>query len=138
MKNIHTIVGDLSEAFGRLTDGDKLAAAQRIFGTEAATAWLSVIKEGPEALREFTEALENSDAAARMAEIMNNTTAGKIKLFLSEVEGMWIDFMKVLPPKALVMHLVLYWILLPRVASYITNLQRDNYGCWERHNVFPI
>ncbi|NGP60056.1 phage tail tape measure protein [Paenibacillus thiaminolyticus] len=93
MKNIHTIVGDLSEAFGRLTDGDKLAAAQRIFGTEAATAWLSVIKEGPEALREFTEALENSDgAAARMAEIMNNTTAGKIKLFLSEVEGMWIDF----------------------------------------------
>ncbi|SYX84604.1 phage tail tape measure protein [Paenibacillus alvei] len=93
MKDISTIVNDLSGAFGRLADGDKLAAAQRIFGTESATAWLSVIKAGPAALNEFTAALENSDgAAAKMAEIMNNTTAGKIKLFLSEIEGIWIDF----------------------------------------------
>lgn len=93
MKDVNTIVKDLSVAFGKLADGDKLAAAQRIFGTEAATAWLSVIKAGPGALNDFTEALKNSDgAAAKMAEIMNNTTAGKIKLFLSEIEGIWIDF----------------------------------------------
>ncbi|PZM65342.1 phage tail tape measure protein [Paenibacillus dendritiformis] len=93
MKNINTIIGDLSVAFGKLTAADQLAAAQRIFGVESATAWLSVIKEGPEALNDFTEALKNSDGAAeKMAEIMNATTAGKIKLFLSEIEGIWIDF----------------------------------------------
>ncbi|OPA76619.1 phage tail tape measure protein [Paenibacillus selenitireducens] len=93
MKDVVTIVDDLYNAFGRLTDGDKLAAAQRIFGTEAATAWLAVIKEGPDALVKFTQALEQSDgAAAKMAEIMNNTTTGKIKLFLSEIESIWIDF----------------------------------------------
>lgn len=93
MKDVNTIVKDLSVAFGRLADGDKLAAAQRIFGTESATAWLSVIKAGPAALNDFTQALKDSDgAAAEMAAIMNATTAGKIKLFLSEIEGMWIDF----------------------------------------------
>ncbi|MCY9540915.1 phage tail tape measure protein [Paenibacillus alvei] len=93
MKDINAIVNDLSVAFGRLTDGDKLAAAQRIFGVEAATGWLSIIKEGPAALNEFTKALEGSEgAAAKMAKIMNDTTAGKIKLFLSEIESIWIDF----------------------------------------------
>ena len=93
MKDVNTIVSDLSVAFGRLADGDKLAAAQRIFGTEAATAWLSVIKAGPAALNKFTQDLKDSGgAAAEMAAIMNATTAGKIKLFLSEIEGIWIDF----------------------------------------------
>ncbi|WP_165000457.1 phage tail tape measure protein [Anaerophilus nitritogenes] len=93
MKDVQEIVKDLSYAFSKLNNSSQLAAAQRIFGAEAATAWLSIIKQGPEALNEWVESLENADGtAAKMSEIMINTTEGKIKLFMSQIEGVWIDF----------------------------------------------
>lgn len=71
-----------------LTDEEKLAYMQIIFGTEAATGWLNVLEAGPEVFNDLVAQMENCDGEAeKMAEVMLNNAKGSIVQLQSAVEG---------------------------------------------------
>lgn len=92
MKDIQQIIQEVSTAFEGLSESERLAAGQRIFGVEAASGWLAMIDQGPEALDAMVEQLRNSDGASQaMADIMNDTILGNIKLMASYAQDAMIE-----------------------------------------------
>mgnify|MGYP000083131797 CR=1 FL=1 len=87
-RKMSAIVRELAEKTAGLSKEEKLATMQAIFGKEAATGWLAVIKAGPEQLDELTTALENSNGAAdEMAKIMLDNAKGAITQMQSAIES---------------------------------------------------
>lgn len=99
MKSMSTIVSDLETAFAGLSEAEKLASAQEIFGTEAASAWLGLISQGSEAYKELLYNLEHSTGAAeQMAQTQLDNLKGDITLLQSAADGMWITLIGKLNP----------------------------------------
>jgi TP901 family phage tail tape measure protein len=61
------IIGQLSEKTKNMANAQKLAALSTIFGTEAASGMLEVVKAGPKELDELTEKLQHSAGASQKA-----------------------------------------------------------------------
>lgn len=92
MKDMQLIIHEVSDAFATLNESSRLAAAQRIFGVEAASGWLAMLDQGPEALDAMVEQLRNSDGASQaMADIMNDTLLGNLKLMQSYAQDAMIE-----------------------------------------------
>jgi TP901 family phage tail tape measure protein len=72
MKPLGEIIGQLSTKLKGMSDQQKIAALNTLFGTEASTGMLAVIQKGPDKFNKFTEALRNSGGAAK-------DTAAKMK-----------------------------------------------------------
>lgn len=91
----HKMVAVLNEIRNKtqnLTGEQKLATMQAIFGTEAATGWLSVLEAGPEAFEELVAQMENCDGAAeQMAKTMMDNAKGSWTQLKSAVEGLAIS-----------------------------------------------
>lgn len=91
----HKMVAVLNEIRNKtqnLTGEQKLATMQAIFGTEAATGWLSVLEAGPEAFEELVAKMENCDGAAeQMAKTMMDNAKGAWVQLKSAVEGLSIS-----------------------------------------------
>ena len=101
MKDIVTIVRDCETAFGKLSQSEKLASAQMIFGTEAASGWLGVIDQGADVLETFIRQLDDSSGAAQeMADIQLDNLAGDITLLQSAMDGMKVALADKLSPYA--------------------------------------
>lgn len=84
LKGIAEIAGDLGKSMEGMTEAQKAAALATIFGTEAVSGMLTLINEGPDAINEFTEDLENSEgASAAAAEKMKAGIGGA----LNEMSG---------------------------------------------------
>lgn len=99
MKDMKTIISDLSKAFSGLSQQEKLSYAEDIFGTRGSSAWLSVIEQGAEAYDRLFESIDKSNGAAKeMAETQLDNLAGDITLLQSAVDGMKISVMKQLSP----------------------------------------
>ncbi len=82
------ILRELREKTQGLTNEQKLAHLQMIFGTEAATGWLNVLDAGPEVFEELVKQMENSDGEAeKMAQVMMNNAKGAIIQLQSALEG---------------------------------------------------
>lgn len=82
-RKMGAIVRDLADRTKDMSKEQKLATLATIFGTNAASAWVSVIDQGPDKLDQLTKELENCDGAAEeMAnEMQNNARGALIKLF---------------------------------------------------------
>lgn len=92
MKDIQQIVSEVSAAFMTLSESERLAAGQRIFGVEAVSGWLAMLDQGAEALDDMVEQLRNSDGASQaMADIMNDTILGNMKLMASYAQDAMIE-----------------------------------------------
>lgn len=82
------VLTKLRDKMQGLTDEEKLAYMQIIFGTEAATGWLNVLDAGPEVFNDLVAQMENCDGEAeKMAEVMLNNAKGSIVQLQSAVEG---------------------------------------------------
>ena len=82
------ILRELREKTQNLTDEQKLAHLQMIFGTEAATGWLNVLDAGPEVFEDLVKQMENCDGEAeKMAQVMMNNAKGAIIQLQSAIEG---------------------------------------------------
>ena len=82
------VLTELRDKMQGLTDEEKLAYMQIIFGTEAATGWLNVLDAGPEVFNDLVAQMENCDGEAeKMAEVMLNNAKGSIVQLQSAVEG---------------------------------------------------
>lgn len=92
MKDVQQIIREVSAAFIDLGESERLAAAQRIFGVEAATGWLALLDQGPDALDAMVAQLQSSDGASQaMADIMNDTLLGNLKLMASYAQDAMIE-----------------------------------------------
>lgn len=91
-RKMGAIVRDLADKTKDMSKEQKLATLATIFGTNAASAWVSVIDQGPDALDNLTKELENSDgAAAAMAETMQNNARGAMVRLQSASESVAIS-----------------------------------------------
>ena len=91
-RKMSAIVRDLADRTKGMSKEQKLATLATIFGTNAASAWVSVIDQGPDALDNLTKELENSDgAAATMAETMQNNAHGAMTRLQSATESVAIS-----------------------------------------------
>lgn len=99
MKDMETIMKDLSTAFSGLSQQEKLAAADDIFGKNAASGWLAVIEQGDKAFSDLYASIRDSKGAAQeMADIQLDNLAGDVTLLQSAVDGMKISLMDKLNP----------------------------------------
>lgn len=91
-RKMGAIVRDLADKTKDMSKEQKLATLATIFGTNAASAWVAVIDQGPDALDNLTKELENSDgAAATMAETMQNNAHGAMTRLQSATESVAIS-----------------------------------------------
>ena len=91
-RKMSAIVRDLADKTKDMSKEQKLATLATIFGTNAASAWVAVIDQGPDALDNLTKELENSDgAAATMAETMQNNAQGAMTRLQSATESVAIS-----------------------------------------------
>lgn len=91
-RKMGAIVRDLADKTKDMSKEQKLATLATIFGTNAASAWVAVIDQGPDALDQLTKELENSDgAAAAMAETMQNNAGGAMVRLQSASESVAIS-----------------------------------------------
>ena len=91
-RKMSAIVRDLADKTKDMSKEQKLSTLATIFGTNAASAWVSVIDQGPDALDNLTKELENSDgAAATMAETMQNNAHGAMTRLQSATESVAIS-----------------------------------------------
>lgn len=79
------IVRDLEEA------GLSTADAMSIFGVRAGPAMLALVKEGADAIEDFTKSITDTNKAAEMAEIQLNTFQGQVRLLRSAFEEFQIS-----------------------------------------------
>jgi TP901 family phage tail tape measure protein len=91
-RKMGAIVRDLADKTKDMSKEQKLSTLATIFGTNAASAWVAVIDQGPDALDNLTKELENSDgAAATMAETMQNNAHGAMTRLQSATESVAIS-----------------------------------------------
>ncbi|MEG0258913.1 MAG: phage tail tape measure protein [Lysinibacillus sp.] len=87
------VIGELDESMVGLNETEKVATISKLVGTEATSAFLSLIKAGPKELDKMTAALENSGgAAAEASKIMMDNYAGAKEQMLGAVESAKIAF----------------------------------------------
>lgn len=99
MKPLDTLLGDLRESFGELTDDQKASSAATIFGKEAMAGMLAVINAGDADFDKLTKAIENSDGVAeQMADTMQNNLQGKLTNLKSALEELAIKIFDALEP----------------------------------------
>lgn len=99
MLPFENIVGQLKKSTEGMGNAAKLAAMSTIFGAEAATGMLTVVDAGPEKLKKFSKALENSDgASAKAAKTMQDNFAGAVEELGGTVESIAINVSDVLTP----------------------------------------
>lgn len=91
-RKMGAIVRDLADKTKDMSKEQRLATLATIFGTNAASAWVAVIDQGPDALDQLTKELENSDGAATaMAETMQNNARGAMVRLQSASESVAIS-----------------------------------------------
>lgn len=91
-RKMGAIVRDLADKTKDMSKEQKLATLSTIFGTNAASAWVAVIDQGPDALDNLTKELENSDGAAEeMANTMQNNARGAMTRLQSATESVAIS-----------------------------------------------
>jgi len=99
MKSMTAIMRDTNRAFGTLTEAERLAAAQAIFGTEAASAWLAVIEQGPDTYDAFTQSLYGAAGAAdEMAKIRLDNLSGDMEELGGALETAKLELMEKINP----------------------------------------
>ena len=93
------ILTELKEKTAGLSDEQKLATMQAIFGTEAATGWLNVLEAGPDVFESLVKEMENCDGEAeKMAAVMMDNAQGAWIQFKSAVEGVAISIGSIFLP----------------------------------------
>lgn len=99
MKPMAQIIDEVNAATADMTPVQRSAVAATLAGTRASAAFLALMAEGGDSLREFERRLEGSAGTAeRIARIQMNTLQGAFIRLKSAVEGTMISFGRALKP----------------------------------------
>lgn len=133
IKPLPTIIKDLEDKTGSMTNQQKSATLTTLFGAEAYKNWAALMQEGSGKLEKNTQALEKADgAAAKMAKTMTDNLKGKWDEFTSALEGLAITIFTLIAPAlgAIVIGLtkVVQWVdstinKFVNLNNYIGNIQ---------------
>lgn len=111
MKSFRTIMGDLREKMGGLSETQKASAAATIFGKEAMSGWLAIINSSDKDFNKLTNSIDNSNGATkRMVGTMEGGIGGAFRNLKSAIEGLGIAIGERLAP------------YIEKAAKYITDL----------------
>lgn len=86
MKDTVTIQKELHEAFAGLTEDQRIATAQAMFGTNQYGKWLQLIDTAPDEVAELSNALGEEGTAAGMASDMMSGFGGSLEKLKSSVD----------------------------------------------------
>lgn len=87
MLSMSGVIRELQKSLAGMSDADQTAILADLVGTEAVSAFLSLIKTGPDALDEMTKALENSaGASAKASKVMMDNYNGAKEQMLGAFE----------------------------------------------------
>ena len=86
MKSLPAIAKELDQAFGGLTDKQRLAAATTIAGTDGMRALLALYDASPKSLQVYADQLHKQGTAAEVAAEKQDNFKGKLENFKGSVE----------------------------------------------------
>ena len=90
---MNQVLMQLSTKMQGLSRDEKLAAVGAIFGANAASGWVNILSQGPEAFQNYRNALRDCDGYAKqMADTMNDDAKGSMIAFQSAVDAVQINF----------------------------------------------
>lgn len=93
MKDLPSIIGELETGLDGMSDAQRTAALETLFGKDAMSAWSVLIGEGSDELGIFSNELANSNGAAKeMSDTMEDSVAGAFREMKSAIEGLAIEF----------------------------------------------
>lgn len=100
LRTMPSLMSALSQNMKNMGDADKMGELAKIFGTEAASGMLAIMKAAESGrLKELSgELLQAGGAAAKMAAQMNDTAQGALKRLGSASESVMIDIGNVMLP----------------------------------------
>lgn len=99
MRPFSEILGDCREAFSKLTDEEKVSAAEALVGKNAMSGFLALMNAGDDDVNKLTKALGNCDGAAKdMADTMNDNLEGQLTILKSQLQELAISFGEILIP----------------------------------------
>lgn len=99
MKPLKETMDILREKMSGLSESEKAAAANTIFGKNAMSGMLAIINASEQDYAKLTEQIYNCDGASQqMADTMNDNLSGQLVLLKSAIEGIAIAFGEVMLP----------------------------------------
>lgn len=92
MRELNDIIVDLRKGFQQMTEAEKTANAETISGKTGMSGLLAVMNATDEEFNSLRNNIINSTGATqKMAEVMGNTTQGKVNAFKSKLEALGIQ-----------------------------------------------
>ena len=92
MRNLNDIIVDLRKSFQQMTEAEKTANAETISGKTGMSGLLAVMNATDEEFNSLRNNIINSTGATqKMADVMGNTTQGKVNAFKSKIEALGIQ-----------------------------------------------
>lgn len=99
MRSLYDVMVTLRESFKNLSAEEKAQAASTLFGQHAMSGMLAIINASDEDFEKLTEAVKNSEGAAKnMSEIMQDNLSGQITLLKSKLESVAITIGEIIIP----------------------------------------
>ncbi len=90
-KGLSKMIADLAESTAHMSEADKVATIAKLVGTEAVSGFLALMKAGPDAIDANTEALRNSEGAAKEAsDAMKSGIGGALENMIGAFETLSI------------------------------------------------
>lgn len=91
LKPMVEVVGEVAKGLEGMTEQQKTATLETIFGTYAVTSWMAIINEGPEALEELTEAIYKEGRAQEVAQDRSEGLSASLKKLKANFETLMIE-----------------------------------------------
>lgn len=92
MRNLNDIIVDLRKSFQQMTEAEKTSNAEVISGKTGMAGLLAVMNATDEEFNSLRNNIINSTGATqKMADVMGNTTQGKVNAFKSKLEALGIQ-----------------------------------------------
>lgn len=92
MRNLNDIIVDLRKSFQQMTEAEKTSNAEVISGKTGMAGLLAVMNATDEEFYSLRNNIVNSTGATqKMADVMGNTTQGKVNAFKSKLEALGIQ-----------------------------------------------
>ena len=99
MRPFKDILMDCRDAFSKLTDEEKVSAAESLVGKNAMSGFLALMNAGEADVNKLTKALDGCDGAAEdMANTMNDNLEGQLTILKSQLQELAISFGEILIP----------------------------------------
>lgn len=96
---MHELIGNLQKSTSNLTEQQRANAMATIFGQEAMSGMLALVEQGPDALKELTQSLYDSEGAAqKMADTRLDSISGQMELLKSAADDLKLTLGEKLAP----------------------------------------